>query len=224
MKTMIRSFSHCLTTGIALVTLVTLTLGATPALAADATTTSETATPPPATKEAESTPGFSASALFGAGFNSSKIQTDGGTDLDQSVGLYGLGLGARLGYTLTSRIYVGGTIVYHLGQTKDDKGVKYEGGVLYPGVEAGYELGVGPVLLRPYAGVGYVAVKLKASAGPSELDASASKLGFWPGATVIYPMERYFLGVDLRYVIVPSVDRGGNANALSFFGTGGVHF
>jgi hypothetical protein len=198
---------------------LTATLGASSAFAADTT-----ATPPPESKEAQSTPGFSASALFGAGFNSSKIKSDGGSELDESVALYGLGLGARIGYTLTSRIYLGGTIVYHVGQSKDEKGVKYEGGVLYPGVEAGYELGVGPVLLRPYAGAGFVSVKLKATSGGSELDASGSKLGFWPGATVIYPMDRYFLGVDLRYVIVPSVDRGGNANALSFFGTGGIHF
>jgi hypothetical protein len=224
MKIMTRSLSHRLVTTLTFAALVaSAAFVARPALAADPVA-NETATPPPASREAQSTPGFSASALFGAGFNSSKIQTDAGTDLSESVGLYGLGLGARVGYTLTSRIYLGGTIVYHLGQSKDDKGVKYEGGVLYPGIEGGYELGVGPVLLRPYAGVGFVAVKLKASAGASELDASASKIGFWPGATVIYPMDRYFLGADLRYVIVPSVDRGGNANALSFFGTGGMHF
>jgi hypothetical protein len=176
------------------------------------------------TPTAEVTTGWSAAALFGDGFGSSKIQNDAGNDLsDTTVNPYGLGFGGRAGYTLTSHIYVGGIFVYHTGESKDDKGIKYEASVLYPGLEAGYDLGVGPVLLRPYAGVGYLSIKVKASAGPNEIDRSSGKIGFWPGLSVLYPFDKYFVGIDARYVVA-SVDKVSSASAFTAFATGGLHF
>ena len=198
-----------------------VTLGSFGALAADPTEKPVEEGGP--TTGAPATAGWQAMGLFGGGFNSSNIEGDGGNQLPESVGLYGLGVGARVGYTLPSRIYAGATFVYHFGQSKDANGVKYEGGALYPGVEAGYDLSFSNFVVRPYAGAGLVSVKLKASAGPSEIDASGSKLGFWPGVTLLYPIEKYFIGADARYVVVTGVDHGGSANAFSMFATAGVH-
>ena len=87
---------------------------------------------------AKSSGGLSAAVLAGDGFK------DG----------LNLGFGARVGYNI-DKIYVGGTFVYHLGKSEDFGTLSSKANVYYFGAEGGYDLPAGPVVVRPYLGVGY---------------------------------------------------------------------
>ena len=126
----------------------------------------------------------------------------------------GLGLGVRGGYTLPMNLYLGGTFVYHLGKTQSTPFGDVKTNIYYFGFEAGYDVAAGPVVVRPYLGLGDVA----ASASFAGVSASDSKIGFWPGATVLYPLGSAFIGGDARFLIRDSF------NAFSLFATGGMQF
>src|SRR5262249_8277382 len=107
------------------------------------------------------------------------------------------------------------------------KGVKYDGNVFYLGPEVGYELSVGPVTIRPYAGVGYGAAKAKAEGGNGALKIERSEggLAVWPGVLATYPiLESVFVGVDARYTVITGTDKITNANGFGAFLTGGAAF
>ena len=144
--------------------------------------------------------GFSAALLVGYGFGS-------------APNYYGLALGARGGYTLPMHLYVGGTFVYHLGSTNTQFGLEIKHNLLYPGIEVGYDLGLGPVLVRPYAGLG---VEF-AFATTGNQSGSANNFAFWPGVTVAYPIHQFFVGGDARFVV-------SNVKALALAATGGMYF
>jgi hypothetical protein len=61
----------------------------------------------------------------------------------------GVGAGVRLGYTLPQRVYLGASF-----RLSHDSAGPYSFTWYRPAVEAGYDIGVGPVAIRPYAGVG----------------------------------------------------------------------
>jgi hypothetical protein len=138
----------------------------------------------------------------------------------------GLGLGARGGYTLPMNLYLGGTFIYHLG--------KSEGGVsehfYYFGVEGGYDLAAGPLIVRPYLGLGDSTVTASGTiAGFGSVSTSSSSLALWPGATALYPIGNLLVGADARYVIVTSssTDSSGNSSTpsvFSLFATVGYQF
>ena len=144
--------------------------------------------------------GFSAALLAGYGFGS-------------APNYYGLALGARAGYTLPMHLYVGGTFVYHLGSTDTQFGLEIKHNLLYPGIEVGYDLGLGPVVVRPYAGLG---VEF-AFATTGNQSGSANNFAFWPGVTVAYPIHPFFVGGDARFVV-------SNVKALALAATGGMYF
>src|SRR5437868_5381389 len=56
---------------------------------------------------------------------------------------YNLGFGARGGVTLPLNVYVGGTLVYHLGKSESISGLDVKQNLFYLGAEGGYELGLG---------------------------------------------------------------------------------
>ena len=151
--------------------------------------------------------GLSAAVLAGDGFK------DG----------LNLGFGARVGYNI-DKIYVGGTFVYHLGKSTDLGYGTAKSNVYYYGVEGGYDVPAGPVVIRPYLGIGMATAKVTipgfSAYGISFPDqtASDSKVAFWPGATVLYPLGGAFVGADLRYFNVS--DFAG----LSAFLTAGMKF
>ena len=139
---------------------------------------------------------------------------------------YNLGIGARGGLTLPMSLYVGGTIVYHLGKTESTPAGDVTANVWYLGGEGGYDLGAGPLTIRPYLGFGYA--NLRASApdicvGGTCVGGSNSqgKLAFWPGVTGLVGVGSLFVGADIRYVLLVDVDDG---NAFSAFATVGMSF
>jgi len=150
----------------------------------------------------------SVAALFGYGFK------DG----------LNLGIGVRGGYTLPANIYLGGTFVYHLGKSESTGFGDVKVNVYYFGFEGGYDIAAGPVVIRPYLGLGAATAK---GSTPSVdfmgttipgADYSDTKLGVWPGATLLYPLGSAFIGADARFLVVSDF------NAFSMFATGGVQF
>lgn len=134
-----------------------------------------------------------------------------------------VGLGARAGYTFDTPIYVGGTFLYHFGTGS----VANAGGLstsertfYYPAVEAGYDLAVGPVLVRPYGGLGVLFAKTTLTAGGAEASATDKQLMVYPGVTGQYliPHSAVFVGADAR-VLLPV--EGENAS-FSLFATAGL--
>ena len=158
--------------------------------------------------------GVSAGLLVGNGFK------DG----------YNIGVGVRAGVTLpVTPIYVGGTFIYHFGKTETEPltNQDFTTKTFYFGPEGGYDIGVGPLTVRPYLGLGYASVSTTIptiSVGGISIgggSASASKLAFWPGATALFSLGGAFVGADARYVIITD---SGDFNAFSIFATGGLTF
>jgi hypothetical protein len=137
---------------------------------------------------------------------------------------YGLGLGARFGYTLPRRVYVGGIAGYHFGSTAESQGVEIKNKTWYFGPEAGYDFGVGKVILRPVLGLGLAFrnqdvsapgnAVAAAGAEPSETD---TRVYVAPGASVVYPIGNFFVGADSRVMLMSS------NNTMTFMGALGAH-
>lgn len=142
--------------------------------------------------------GPSASALLGYG----------ASDLN-------VGIGARVGYTLPAvPIYFGGTFVYHLGKSQDTPGVNSSAHLFYLGAEGGFAIGIDPLVIRPFVGVGPAIAKYE-FAGKSS---STTKFAFWPGVDVLLPLGPVFVGIDGRYLVVT------DNSSLGVFATAGIEF
>lgn len=138
-----------------------------------------------------------------------------------------LGLGVRAGrHAFLPELYLGGTFVYQVGHsvttamTTPAGSVSAEASVslFYVGPEGGYDFHVGPVIVRPYAGLGVAWISASASAGGVKFSDTTSKFVIWPGGMVLYdlPDSSFFLGGDLRLLTVP----GGPALGIfAFAGT-----
>jgi hypothetical protein len=120
---------------------------------------------------------------------------------------YKFGLGLRGGYTLAApKVYIGGTFVYHFGQSQSDGDATVSEHLLYLGPEGGYDFvipSVPQVLIRPYLGLGFESVSVSVS-GNTAFGASASSSGFalWPGVTGLYSFTSALsAGLDARVVI-----------------------
>jgi hypothetical protein len=130
---------------------------------------------------------------------------------------YNIGIGARGGVTLPMSLYVGGTLMYHLGKSESSAFGDVTTRVLYVGGEGGYDISAGPLTVRPNLGIGFA----NFTASAFGVSASTGKLAFWPGAVALFPIGNLFVGADARYVLV--VDAS-DANAFSLFATVGMNF
>lgn len=168
------------------IAVVVLGLTCAPAFAQAKEPASDTGqSPPRAEQHTLPTQGLSLAGLVGNGFE------DG----------VNVGFGARVGYGF-DRVYVGGTLVYHLGETRkantlggsEDVSVN----VWYFGGELGYDLAAGPLIVRPYGGVGMGTAR-GCLGGTCDTE---SRAYLAPGVTALYPLsDRLFAGVDARFVV-----------------------
>ncbi len=160
--------------------------------------------------------GPSAGVLLGYGFESS----------------YKFGLGVRGGYTLPQKIYIGGTFVYHFGESESAGGFTASESLFYVGAEGGYDIALPSapqILIRPYLGLGFESVSVSTSGINSiggvvvnTSGASASGFSFWPGATGLYSFTpNLSAGVDARVVVATF---GGGDTAFALFLTGQYKF
>jgi hypothetical protein len=176
--------------------------------------------------------GLAAMAVLWAGAAQAQGKVSAGVLLGDGFGdWYGAGLGIRGGYTLPMRVYVGGTFVYHFGTSPQYPGYSGTTKVLYAGPEGGYDIAVGPVLVRPGLGLGLALLQgnrpdcMTTSAGTrcTTVDDSQARFSLWPGVMGAYPIGNFFLGADARYVIVMG-EGSGDVSAFSLFLTGGMVF
>lgn len=137
----------------------------------------------------------------------------------------GLGVGARAGVTFETPVYVGGALVYHNGTTEQgsapglpDVHRRY----VYGTVEGGYDVGIGPVLVRPYLGAGVLFRRAQVDATETTNTSSATDAAFllYPGATVEYffPGAPVFVGGDARVLLPFALEPA----SLTLFATAGV--
>jgi hypothetical protein len=148
--------------------------------------------------------------------------------------VYQGGIGARFGKSLDMHLYIGGSFVYHFGESTSipvanpATGQIYTGSAstsaFYTGPEVGYDFDLRAVVLRPYMGIGVANIMYSQSAnvpGVPGASYSTSNLRFvvWPGCTVNWtiPHSSFFIGGDVRVVSVPDI-------AFSVFGFGGLYF
>lgn len=146
-----------------------------------------------------------------------------------SSGGFGVGLGARGGYTIPmggapgTGLYVGGTFVYHFGFSTEFLGTSVGFSAFYPGGEVGYELRpIDNLAIRPYGGA---AVVVATVTGTGLLNTGGSvtapAFAIYPGCAITYdiPNTPAFVGADARLLVV----FGGSANFGAFL-TGGMRF
>jgi hypothetical protein len=196
--------NKCLLLGASLAASI-VTASAATANEAAATTSDATASAPAASAETTHKP-VSMALLAGHGFKDA-FQT---------------GFGARVGYTLESKIHVGASFLYHVGTQQGP----VQSNAWYGGGEVGYELGAGPMIIRPYVGFGTVSVSAKVTLPAigdfpgTTATASENRFAFWPGAAFLFPFEdgSAFIGADAKFVVVE------NASALNTYGTFGLAF
>jgi hypothetical protein len=185
-----------------------------------------TAANPVDEEESGATKPFSLAALAGFGFS-------------ERPDSQGIGFGARAGYITPTGIYLGGTAVYHLGGRTEKVEVprddpfrplavdSNQAKAFYAGGEIGLNLSVGPLVIRPYAGLGFhlVSNEHREAAVTGEIvKRSSTSTGAYlsPGFTALYPLlGGFFAGLDTRYVITP-FDSG--ARGVSLFATVGKGF
>jgi hypothetical protein len=139
-----------------------------------------------------------------------------------------LGVGARGGYTLPNNVYVGGTIVYHTGTSTNDTvqgvNIQVSSHLFYLGPEGGYDVAVGPVLIRPFLGLGLAPASISTNCSPPQsalcttVSRTDTNFALWLGGDVLYPLGMFYVGGDLRALFVQS------HNSIGVFATGGITF
>jgi hypothetical protein len=137
---------------------------------------------------------------------------------------YGLGLGARLGYTLPARVYLGGLFGYYLGNTAETQGIDIKNKSWHVGGEVGYDVGIGRFLLRPVLGVGVAFRNQRFDAPPAAVAAAGvdatetdTRVFVSPGVSLNYPIGNFFVGADSRAMLM-----SGNST-LTLLGAVGAH-
>ena len=161
---------------------------------------------------------ISIALLLGYGFKTDRATGGLGTDP------YGFMAGVRGGYTLDFALYLGVYFNYFLGST-DETGSERIATVMREvhasymqfGAEVGYDFAAGPVILRPSLEIG---VALAFSNAADGMTRSVGDLMFAPGVTVLYPIDDFFLGGDLRGSLVT----GDGVSAVTLAATGGMKF
>lgn len=135
------------------------------------------------------------------------------------------GIGLRGGTYVADRVYVGGSFVYHVGQTISTTvaGVTSNASysAFYVGPEGGYDFDITPqFVIRPYGGIGLASFSSSASGGAGVVGGNNTQAAFWPSCAAFYaiPNSNFTVGGDTRFLFIP----GGPAFEL--FASGGAVF
>jgi hypothetical protein len=171
-----------------------------------------------AVEPAELKQGFSVAGLIGFG-----------------AGYEGFDLGVRGGYTLPNNIYLGGTVLLNVGFGGWGAGFT-------TGFEGGYQFAAGPIVVRPYGGIGVALEQYNYGYGtynaqncitygtPYYCDTAGgggttSSFAFWVGGTAIYDFKGgpWFVAADIRTGDAPFIVNGGGL-IFAFLPSGGYEF
>lgn len=139
--------------------------------------------------------------LYGSPFGDQGIE---GEELNP----YGLGLGLRGGVTLPSALYLGASFDYFFGESNDVIDVDVSIYQLMGNV--GYDLGLGPLTLRPSLGLGLASLSVE-SGGLVSFEETESDFVLSPGAEGIIGLGLLSVSAEVRY---NKVFADGDADAL----------
>lgn len=153
---------------------------------------------------------------------------------------YGVGIGARAGYTLNPGLYAGAEGNYFFGATRSfPEYGDVEGSlkILHYGLVAGYDIGVSRwFVLRPALGVGAARVTAVVRVEGLSGDVSQTGLVVTAGAEALFGREPAFFGLEARYTAfyvdtapledIPGLELDDSArlDGLLFAVKGGVSF
>lgn len=158
--------------------------------------------------------------LAGWGFKTDR--STGGLGADP----YGLGLGVWGGYTFDFQLYVGLRYMYFLGSTESSDGsrgsppAEVSANYMHIVAEAGYDLWAADLIIRPSVLIG-AAMALRELKGVGSTESQTTgDLMLGPGFAVVYPMDQFFLGGDLRGNLV----MGDGVSGVGLLVTGGARF
>jgi len=161
-------------------------------------------------------------AILGGGIGLNDVG-NAGTNGAGGVGranLYGFGFGPRGGYTFPEvPVYLGGVFMFFVGERQkfDAFGVdgKIRLGYMTLGIEGGYDIGVGPVIIRPTLWLGPAIMRFKGCGDFNPVDPgggcwgdSDTALLLGPGASVIHAFRDIplSLGAEMRFLIAAKAD------------------
>lgn len=139
----------------------------------------------------------------------------GSADWSTTLNPYFFGIAARGGYELDNHIFLGAGFVYHLGESdtlnRANTGAMSAGFVnvkqnyMLAFLEGGYDIWLDEDswILRPsiWLGMGFAIVDPYLTSGGIH---TVSDFMFAPGLNLIYAWDGWYIGPDLRYVVVTS--------------------
>jgi len=113
------------------------------------------------------------------------------------------GLGLQGGFTLPNAVYLGANAEYFFGQKDEVAGVEHSGGVWQATAEGGYDVGLGPIVVRPKVGFGIAGLRDEVCGLPGGcVSDSITKPVLAPGVTFMLLTPKFSAAVDLRYDLV----------------------
>lgn len=114
---------------------------------------------------------------------------------DAELNAYGAGLGLRLGVTLPASLYLGGSFDYFFGESDTVVNQDVSASLLQLMGRVGYDLGLGPLTLRPQLGFGYA--QSNSELGP--IESSASDFVLAPGLEFTFGLGLLSIGAEASY-------------------------
>jgi hypothetical protein len=114
---------------------------------------------------------------------------------DAELNPYGVGLGLRLGVTLPASLYLGGSFDYFFGESETVLNEDVSLAILQLMGRVGYDLGVGPITLRPQIGFGYA--QSSSELGP--IESSESDFVLAPGVEFTFGLGLLSIGAEASY-------------------------
>jgi hypothetical protein len=122
---------------------------------------------------------------------------------DLGLNPYGGGIGLRLGVTVPASLYLGGSFDYFFGESETNAAdLEQSLSLLQVMARVGYDLGIGPVTLRPQLGLGLAQTHVDfGGVGTSESDVALA-----PGAEFIFGLGLLSLSAEANYNVVLAGD------------------
>ena len=140
--------------------------------------------------------------LYGSALGDQGVE---GTELNP----YGIGIGLRGGVTLPSALYLGASFDYFFGESDDAVDIDFNLYQLMGNV--GYDIGLGPLTLRPSLGLGVASTSVEADVIGVRLEETESDFVLSPGAEGIIGLGILSVSAELRY---NKIFADGDADAL----------
>jgi hypothetical protein len=135
----------------------------------------------------------------------------------------GLGIGLRGGYNIDA-IYLGARFVYYIGESEEQAGFEASVNLWELGIEGGYDVAAGPVIIRPALGLGIANTSVTADSplGGGEVSNSSTDPYLSLGGSVLYDIDaQFFIGGEMRLLLVFGDADG---EVLTILANGGMRF